>query len=76
MNGTSTVRQGLRLIFCLAVLALAAAGLGHLPAVAQGGNCTQHCQAAYAKCYKDSGSNRRVCEAQLQQCLASCISKR
>ena len=46
------------------------------PALAQGGQCTQSCHAAYAQCYKDSGSNRKVCEAQLQQCLAGCINKR
>jgi hypothetical protein len=43
---------------------------------AQGGQCTQACQSSYAQCYKNSGSNRKVCEAQLQQCLSSCIDKR
>ena len=46
------------------------------PALAQGGQCTQACHAAFAQCYKDTGSNRKVCEAQLQQCLAGCINKR
>jgi hypothetical protein len=38
--------------------------------------CTAQCQAAYAQCYKSSGSNRKQCDAQLQQCLASCIGRR
>ena len=34
-------------------------------ALAQGGQCTQACQSAYAQC-----------EAKLQQCLSTCINKR
>ena len=52
---------------------------GHLhlrPALAQGGQCTQACQTAYAQCYKNTGSNRKFCESRLQQCLSSCIDKR
>ena len=60
---------------CAAMLAMGG-GFAASPAFAQAGACTQTCQTAYAQCYKDSGSNRRVCEAQLQQCLAGCINKR
>lgn len=66
-------------IAALVVAALLVAGLAtwpSAPARAQGGACTQACQAAYAQCYKNSGSNRRVCDAQLQQCLSGCIAKR
>lgn len=49
---------------------------GTQPASAQAGQCTQACHASYAECYKRTASNRKVCEAQLQQCLAGCISKR
>ena len=35
--------------------------------------CSANCQNAYGQCYKASGSNRKACEAQLQQCLAGCI---
>lgn len=70
----STFVRGLALLACATVVAL----LSRSPpaAHAQAGACTQSCQAAYAKCYRDSGSNRRVCEAQLQQCLSGCISRR
>lgn len=57
-----------------AISAPTASVLGHTRI--QGGACTQSCHAAFAQCYKDTGSNRRVCEARLQQCLASCINKR
>ncbi len=60
----------------LAIVWAIGCGLTATPAFAQAGACTQSCQTAYAQCYKDSGSNRRVCEAQLQQCLAGCINKR
>jgi hypothetical protein len=60
----------------LLVLATASASLPVSPAHAQAGQCTQSCQTAYAQCYKATGSNRKVCEAQLQQCLARCIDKR
>ena len=59
----------------LAVAMAAFVVLGGQPARAQG-QCTQSCHASYAQCYKSTGSNRKVCEAQLQQCLSGCINKR
>ena len=55
------------------------AALGAVQPIASSNNasaCTSACQASYAQCYKASGSNRKVCEAQLQQCLSTCIRAR
>ena len=75
MIGLRTVERSLAMAACAVLLALGG-GFAAGPACAQSGACTQSCQAAFAQCYKDSGSNRRICEAQLQQCLAGCINKR
>lgn len=79
MIGPWAMKRSLGQKFAMAatavVLALGASFVAS-PVSAQAGVCTQACQTAYAQCYKDSGSNRRVCEARLQQCLASCINKR
>jgi hypothetical protein len=79
VSGMPTVKRSLAHMLaatvCAAALVLGGSFLAS-PACAQAGACTQSCQSAYAQCYKDSGSNRRVCEAQLQQCLAGCINKR
>lgn len=75
MIGLRTGTRSLAMVAAAALLVLGA-GLAAGPACAQPGACTQSCQAAFAQCYKESGSNRRVCEAQLQQCLAGCINKR
>ena len=74
MIGFGNIRRS---IVTLGLLAALGASAGDpRPAHAQAGQCTQACQAEYAKCYKDTGSNRKVCEAHLQQCLSGCINKR
>ena len=64
-----------RIAWLMSVVLLAGTNLV-IPAQAQGGQCTQACQSSFAQCYKATGSNRKVCEAQLQQCLSGCINKR
>ena len=71
-----TIKRTLTGLAWLVVVSSVGSGVPALPANAQGGACTQACQSEYARCYKDSGSNRKVCESQLQQCLANCIAKR
>lgn len=56
-----------------AALVLAVSAGASAPVAAN--QCTAGCQAAYAQCYKSSGSNRKACEAQLQQCLSACIRR-
>ena len=69
-------RLGKKTLATWGFAALVATSVLVQPATAQGGQCTQACHASYAECYKRTASNRKVCEAQLQQCLAGCISKR
>ena len=76
-RGRPTGSRGITRGIAIALLgALFSTTVNERAAFAQGGQCTQACQTAYAQCYKDSGSNRKLCEARLQQCLSSCIDKR
>ena len=79
MIGIDNLRCVLRPAIAAAIglVLVALAGLtAPTTCLAQGGACTQACQSAYAQCYRTSGSNRKACEAELQQCLARCIDKR
>lgn len=69
-------RAGLLPAWALLALVTTGMSIPERAAYAEAGQCTQSCQASYAQCYKATGSNRKVCEAQLQQCLARCIDKR
>jgi hypothetical protein len=78
-NGTKPgILLGARSMGVAAVCLLGLAAMFAAPraALAQGGVCTQACQTAFAQCYKDTGSNRKLCETRLQQCLSGCIDKR
>ena len=75
MSKLTRAKTTMAAVIVSAILATGLTGGGD-QAKAQGGQCTQACQTAYAQCYKDTGSNRKVCEAQLTQCLSTCINKR
>ena len=75
VTGIVVIKRSLAGLALLAVLSIGAS-MPATTACAQAGDCTQACQAQFARCYKDTGSNRKVCEAQLQQCLSTCIAKR
>jgi hypothetical protein len=68
------------LLVCLGVstglAATEAPAVKPVAAATSGKACTDSCQKSYAQCYKSSGSNRKVCDAQLQQCLNGCIGAR
>jgi threonine/homoserine efflux transporter RhtA len=57
----------------LAGIVLAVATKPQQPAQA-GGTCAAQCNAQFAVCYKASGANRSMCEAERSQCLEKCIS--
>jgi hypothetical protein len=72
--GNRTIARAFRFAALLACMTLVST-IGPGPATANNA-CTSSCQSAYAQCYRSSGSNRRACESQLQQCLSRCIRRR
>ncbi|MBI1383796.1 MAG: hypothetical protein GC150_02660 [Rhizobiales bacterium] len=66
-------RSMLSAIALTALVAGASALPGSGPAQANAGACKAQCQAAYARCYNQSGGDRRKCDQQLNLCLKSCL---